>query len=264
MKFSQTLLATTAAFGGASASYGHYTHPHVIHTVTVHVPHGTAPAHTTTAVVTAYVTYCPEPTIFTGKGGKTYTATSTQYVTVTDCPHKCTISYVPGPSATVFPVPSHGPYYVNSTVPAGPTGTGSSMSLQGTGSGTISPTGSSGNGTTSASASASGSGSLTISPTGSSGNGTASTSASGPGSNSNGSNGSGSGITSPTGGSASGSGNGNIANGGSNSGSNSGSNGGSSVNQGPSPTEPSTFQGSAATLGASALAIAIAAAAYIL
>lgn len=56
MKFSETLLAATAAFGGVSASYHGFGHPHVVDMLTAHVPYGTAPAYTKTAVVTAYVT----------------------------------------------------------------------------------------------------------------------------------------------------------------------------------------------------------------
>ena len=68
-----------------------------------------------TETVTAYKTYCPSATQFT-KGTKTYTATQQTWVTVTDCPKKCTISYQPGPQPTVVPVV---PVPVkNTTVPA--------------------------------------------------------------------------------------------------------------------------------------------------
>jgi hypothetical protein len=43
----------------------------------------------TTEVVTAYTTYCPEPTTLT-HGDKTYTITEATTLTITDCP--CTIS----------------------------------------------------------------------------------------------------------------------------------------------------------------------------
>lgn len=43
---------------------------------------------TVTEVVTAYTTYCPEPTTFT-TNGKTYTVTEATTLTITDCP--CTI-----------------------------------------------------------------------------------------------------------------------------------------------------------------------------
>lgn len=65
----------------------------------------------TTEVVTAYTTYCPEPTEIT-HGGKTYTITEATTFTITDCP--CTVTK---PVTTISPTPS----YHNSTVV--PTGT---------------------------------------------------------------------------------------------------------------------------------------------
>jgi|ERR1712176_345884 len=45
----------------------------------------------TTEVVTEYTTYCPEPTTLTW-GDKTITVTEPTTVTITDCPHGCTIT----------------------------------------------------------------------------------------------------------------------------------------------------------------------------
>ena len=53
-----------------------------------------------TETVTAYKTYCPSATKFT-KGTKTYTATQQTWVTVTNCPNKCTISYQPAKPSIV-------------------------------------------------------------------------------------------------------------------------------------------------------------------
>ncbi len=75
-----------------------------------------------TQTVTAYKTYCPTATKFT-KGTKTYTATQQTWVTVTDCPKKCTISYQPSkPSIIpVVPVPKPAPAPAkNGTVPVIP------------------------------------------------------------------------------------------------------------------------------------------------
>jgi hypothetical protein len=55
-----------------------------------------------TETVTAYKTYCPSATKFT-KGTKTYTATQQTWVTVTNCPNKCTISYQPS-KPSIIPV----------------------------------------------------------------------------------------------------------------------------------------------------------------
>lgn len=60
-----------------------------------------------TQTVTGYITYCPESTTFT-TNGQTYTATTSQWITVTNCP--CTISNVPGKPITVVPVGSQTPY----------------------------------------------------------------------------------------------------------------------------------------------------------
>ncbi|PTB79653.1 hypothetical protein M440DRAFT_1311173, partial [Trichoderma longibrachiatum ATCC 18648] len=43
---------------------------------------------TTTKVVSAYTTYCPEPTTFTFNA-KTFTVTEATTITITDCP--CTV-----------------------------------------------------------------------------------------------------------------------------------------------------------------------------
>lgn len=68
-----------------------------------------------TRTVTAYETYCPSSTKFT-EGTKTYTATKEQWVTVTDCPNQCTITYNPS-KPTVVPV-AHAPKWNNGTAPA--------------------------------------------------------------------------------------------------------------------------------------------------
>jgi hypothetical protein len=69
-----------------------------------------------TETVTAYKTYCPSPTQFT-KGNKTYTAPKQTWVTVTDCPNKCTISYQPQKPSVIpiGPAPAK-----NNTVPVVP------------------------------------------------------------------------------------------------------------------------------------------------
>jgi hypothetical protein len=89
----------------------------------------TTPAYVT-EVVTAYTTYCPEPTKIT-HGGKTYTVTKATTLTITDCP--CTITK-PATSTPVYTppavvVPPHSAPYKNETtptvvVPAPPVGTG--------------------------------------------------------------------------------------------------------------------------------------------
>ncbi|TPX10877.1 uncharacterized protein E0L32_008083 [Thyridium curvatum] len=63
---------------------------------------------TTTQVVTAYTTYCPEPTKIT-QGNVTYTVTKPTTLTITNCP--CTITKV------------HTTGFKNSTVPVVPTTT---------------------------------------------------------------------------------------------------------------------------------------------
>lgn len=100
-----------------------------------------------TEVVTAYTTYCPEPTKIT-HGGKTYTITSATTLTITDCPGGCTVTKPVAPTSTpvapiytppagkpetpvvpVVPGPSGVPApYPNGTVPvvpSPPAGTGS-------------------------------------------------------------------------------------------------------------------------------------------
>ncbi|XMA13013.1 hypothetical protein WAI453_005804 [Rhynchosporium graminicola] len=66
-----------------------------------------------TRTVTAYETFCPDPTTFT-EGTKTYTATAEEWITVKECPHKCTITYDPA-YPTVLPV-GEVPKYGNKTV----------------------------------------------------------------------------------------------------------------------------------------------------
>ncbi|KAH7356960.1 hypothetical protein BKA65DRAFT_592497 [Rhexocercosporidium sp. MPI-PUGE-AT-0058] len=82
---------------------------------------GTAGSPNTTAVVTrtvtAYETYCPKSTTFT-EGTKTYTATKEEWITVKNCPKKCTITYNPH-KPTVVPV-GEAPKYGNNTVPVVP------------------------------------------------------------------------------------------------------------------------------------------------
>jgi hypothetical protein len=68
----------------------------------------------TTQTVTAFKTFCPSPTSWV-QNKKTYTATQSQWVTVTDCPQSCIISYKPGPSPTLVPISV--PKYNNNTVP---------------------------------------------------------------------------------------------------------------------------------------------------
>jgi len=114
-------VAAAAAFVAGTSAYSNHT----------------APAYVT-EVVTAYTTYCPEPTKIT-HGGKTYTVTKATTLTITDCP--CTVTkpappastpvyvkpsapapYVPAPPAPAPPAP-----YKNATttvVPAPPAGTG--------------------------------------------------------------------------------------------------------------------------------------------
>jgi len=75
MKFA--VAAFVAALAGQAAAWGNVTY--------------------TTEVVTAYTTYCPEPTTLT-HGDKTYTVTKATTLTISDCP--CTISR-PVTTATV-------------------------------------------------------------------------------------------------------------------------------------------------------------------
>lgn len=82
----------------------------------------TAPAYVT-EVVTAYTTYCPEPTKIT-HGGKTYTVTKATTLTITDCP--CTVTKPAPPHSTpvytppvvVVPSKSAPAPYKNETVPS--------------------------------------------------------------------------------------------------------------------------------------------------
>merc|ERR1712078_602616 len=109
-----------------------------------------------TDVVTAYTTYCPNPTKITHKG-ETYTVSEATTLTITNCPGGCTVTKpassavvssapaVPETTAPVetapvettpvpLPSPSGAPYYpsangTNPTAPYGsgvPAGTGSS------------------------------------------------------------------------------------------------------------------------------------------
>jgi hypothetical protein len=72
MRFTAAL--TVAAMAGVSAAHGGIEHP----------KNGTAPAYVT-EVVTAYTTYCPEPTEIT-HAGETYTVTEATTLTITNCP----------------------------------------------------------------------------------------------------------------------------------------------------------------------------------
>jgi hypothetical protein len=72
MRFTAAL--TVAAMAGVSAAQGTYEHP----------KNGTAPAYVT-EVVTAYTTYCPEPTEIT-HAGETYTVSEATTLTITNCP----------------------------------------------------------------------------------------------------------------------------------------------------------------------------------
>ncbi|WPH00440.1 Hypothetical protein R9X50_00326900 [Acrodontium crateriforme] len=74
----------------------------------------------TTEVVTAYTTYCPESTEIT-HGTKTYTATASETLTITDCP--CTLTK---PVSTASVYTSVAPPYPSSNVTSTtycPTGT---------------------------------------------------------------------------------------------------------------------------------------------
>jgi hypothetical protein len=73
----------------------------------------TAPAYVT-EVVTAYTTYCPEPTKIT-HGGKTYTVTKATTLTITDCP--CTVTKPAPPHSTPVYTP---PVVVMPSKPAQP------------------------------------------------------------------------------------------------------------------------------------------------
>jgi len=71
----------------------------------------------TTEVFTAYTTYCPASTEIT-LGGKTYTATASQTLTITECPCTVTKPVSSAPSVPTTSVPASVPVYVNSTVAA--------------------------------------------------------------------------------------------------------------------------------------------------
>lgn len=73
MRFAAAVAAATMA-GAATASYAHAPMP----------KNDTAPAYVT-EVVTAYTTYCPEPTEIT-HAGETYTVTEATTLTITNCP----------------------------------------------------------------------------------------------------------------------------------------------------------------------------------
>ncbi|GAV26715.1 hypothetical protein PMKS-000170 [Pichia membranifaciens] len=66
---------------------------------------------TVTEVVTAFTTYCPEPTTIV-TNGKTYTVTSATTLTITDCP--CTIVHT-----TTSAAPSTAPEETASTYTGG-------------------------------------------------------------------------------------------------------------------------------------------------
>ena len=72
MRFTAAL--AVAAMAGVSAAHGSIEHP----------KNGTAPAYVT-EVVTAYTTYCPEPTEIT-HAGETYTVSEATTLTITNCP----------------------------------------------------------------------------------------------------------------------------------------------------------------------------------
>lgn len=68
---------------------------------------------TTTEIVTAYTTYCPEPTTFV-EGTSTYTVTAPTTLTISDCPctrtHTFSTTYI-----TVCPATSPAPIPINSS-----------------------------------------------------------------------------------------------------------------------------------------------------
>merc|ERR1712232_440352 len=71
-----------------------------------------------TDVVTAYTTYCPEPTKITHKG-ETYTVSEATTLTITNCPGGCTVTK-PASSAvvSVCSTCSSAPYVPETTAPA--------------------------------------------------------------------------------------------------------------------------------------------------
>jgi len=72
MRFSAVAAAALSLAAGVSAGYGGYSNASYV-----------------TEVVTAYTTYCPEPTVIT-HNNVTYTVTAATTLTITDCP--CTIT----------------------------------------------------------------------------------------------------------------------------------------------------------------------------
>jgi hypothetical protein len=56
-----------------------------------------------TQTVTGYITFCPTPTSWV-QGKKTYSATASQWVTITACPNLCTISNAVGKPHTIVPI----------------------------------------------------------------------------------------------------------------------------------------------------------------
>lgn len=100
MRFTAAL--TVAAMAGVSAAHGSIEHP----------KNGTAPAYVT-EVVTAYTTYCPEPTEIT-HAGETYTVSEATTLTILDC--SCTVTK-PATSAPTVPA-TVAPVYTNGTTAA--------------------------------------------------------------------------------------------------------------------------------------------------
>jgi len=77
MRFTAAL--TVAGVAAMASAHGGVEHP----------KNGTAPAYVT-EVVTAYTTYCPEPTEIT-HAGETYTVSEATTLTITNCPGGCTV-----------------------------------------------------------------------------------------------------------------------------------------------------------------------------
>ncbi|KAN0099468.1 hypothetical protein V8E51_013243 [Hyaloscypha variabilis] len=87
MKAVQSLLAVAGFVGAASAWGSGWSNETIVWT---------------TVTTDVYTTYCPEATTFT-QGTKTYTATASETITITDCP--CTFSHtVPWSKPTTTPV----------------------------------------------------------------------------------------------------------------------------------------------------------------
>merc|ERR1712232_1255618 len=71
-----------------------------------------------TDVVTAYTTYCPEPTKITHKG-ETYTVSEATTLTITNCPGGCTVTKPASPAVvSVCSTCSSAPYVPETTAPA--------------------------------------------------------------------------------------------------------------------------------------------------